>query len=127
MSNDIEPAIDPRPDTDLAALNLGESAGYRIYYRDQNGSVSILQYTGRSDTSEGHWGYGYHVTQEQHLGASMQAGFVNADRITVVTSLVDIASASLNFSIQVCTSRDNDWLLSKCWEQPRALVWEGGE
>lgn len=123
MSVDIEPPVEPQPDTDLAAVVVGESGGYRIYYRDKNNSVSVLQYTRSSNTDDSRWSYGYHVSQEEYTGASIQAGFVNADRITVITSLVSADQGYVfNYTIQVCTSQKTDWLQSKYRYPPLILI-----
>lgn len=106
MSNGANADL-PEDGTALAALVLGENGGYRIYYRTPPGMVTVLQSTQISTTGEGHWSYGYLVEQQSTLGPSIQAGFVNSDRITVATSL------SINASILVSTSQEHDWLIGK--------------
>ncbi len=92
------------------ALLLGTTEGYRIYYTDEDGSLSVLQYT-RGSTDDGRWSYGYHVNQRPTEGRpSIQAGFVNPDRITVISSNIDNADSA---AVQVCTSREDDWLISE--------------
>lgn len=107
VTADLRPPVLPQPDTDLAALVIGANGGYRIFYKDENFTTSILQYSGGSDTREGRWSYGGHVSQDDSTGVSIHAGFVNRDRLTVVMSDVDRAG---NFTVRVATSQEDDWL-----------------
>ena len=107
MTADLQPPVLPHPDTDLAALVVGETGGYRVFYKDENGTTSILQYKPRTDMSDGGWSYGGHISLDNTTGLSIHAGFVNPARITAVVSNVDDVG---NVTVRVATLQEDEWL-----------------
>lgn len=106
---------------------MGTHQGYRVYYKDEDGTVSVLQYMRDSDYPDGRWSYGHHTSPEISTGQSIQAGFVSPDRISVVSTLRQRdGDRTMDFSFQVCTAREqeHDWVVSKsdCYPQPAEKI-----
>lgn len=109
VTNDLKPRVIPHKDSDLAAVVVSETGGYRVFYKDENSTISILQYKPREDMESG-WSYGGHVSLDNTTGLSIDAGFVNPSRLTVVRPNVDGVG---NVTVGIATSRENDWIDGK--------------
>ncbi|KAI0834637.1 hypothetical protein F5Y06DRAFT_300491 [Hypoxylon sp. FL0890] len=69
------------PRTGIMAVNLGPIPGYRVYYQDESKEISILAYTPATST----WDTQDKVSRDAIEGFPISAGFIDANRVTVVT------------------------------------------
>ncbi|KAI1487278.1 hypothetical protein F5X96DRAFT_160583 [Biscogniauxia mediterranea] len=87
--------------TGLTALNLGEDAGYRVYFHDENMAIRYLRYT-----TADNWSTGSFVTQDQVQGTPIAGGFPD-------TSLITIVAPRDESNIEVSTFGSNGtWLVT---------------
>ena len=85
-------------ETGFAALLLGSTLGYRVYYHDKNQSVNQLDYT----NSNG-WSWGGFVSQDSTSSSAIHAAFSDKNNISVVTP-----RDSENFEVSRFNA-DNTW------------------
>ncbi|KAH6630428.1 hypothetical protein B0J18DRAFT_407678 [Chaetomium sp. MPI-SDFR-AT-0129] len=85
------------PNTGLAALVLGETTGYRVYYHDDDGAVNELQYLDNT------WRYRGIVSHDINNLPVLAAAFSGADNITVVSPRDDQNLAAARWM------RDQSW------------------
>ncbi len=85
-------------ETGLAALVLGQTAGYRVYFHDRNQSINQLSYT-----NDNGWQYGGLVSQDTQSSPAIHAAFADKSNITVVTP-----KDSRNIEVSRWNS-DNSW------------------
>lgn len=76
--NRVAPSI--HSNTGLAAVVLGESAGYRVYYHDTDGAVNELGYTNDDD-----WNYRGIISNDINSLPALAATFTQKENITVVS------------------------------------------
>ncbi|KAI3321769.1 hypothetical protein HD806DRAFT_545474 [Xylariaceae sp. AK1471] len=67
-------------DTGLAAVNLGSTNGYRVYYQQEDLTTSTMKYVPNEI-----WTWNGNVSQDSSKGFPIHAGFTDTDKITVVT------------------------------------------
>ncbi|KAL1871982.1 hypothetical protein VTK73DRAFT_1812 [Phialemonium thermophilum] len=76
--SDGAPSINEK--TGLAALLLGSTTGYRVYFHDANMTINELGYTTDTD-----WGYNGIVSQDPQISTAISAAFTGKNNITVVS------------------------------------------
>lgn len=73
-------ATTPSPSTGLAAVVLGEHAGYRVFYKDVSNRLRCLGYV-----PNGPWGDWGAVSNDETDAVAIAAAFTEWDNMTVVT------------------------------------------
>ncbi|KAK3330571.1 hypothetical protein B0H66DRAFT_527919 [Apodospora peruviana] len=80
--SNVAPSVSPN--SGLAALMLGPTAGYRIYFHDDDMAVNELKYT----VDDG-WSYTGIISPDAQLSSAIHAAFTGTNNITVVTARDD--------------------------------------
>jgi hypothetical protein len=90
-------------DTGLAAVNLGATDGYRVYYQQQDLTTSMLSYTPGEA-----WTWSGNISHDPQKGFPIHAGFTAADKITVVTPRdrgnIEVSTMQPNKTWVICES-----------------------
>lgn len=91
----------------LAAVLLGSTAGYRVYFHDNDGAINELTYTNSL------WSYTGIVSKDINSLPALAAAFTGTNNITIVSprDAQDIAATRLN--------SDSTWF--RCTGLPLAL------
>ncbi|KAJ4298723.1 hypothetical protein N0V88_003755 [Collariella sp. IMI 366227] len=99
VSNDAPP---PHSNSGLAAIVLGESGGYRVYYHDADGAINELKYT-----NEDGWSWNAVISHDINSLPALAAAFSSKNNITVVSSRDEqnIGATSLGISIDSAYTR----------------------
>ncbi|KAL2262939.1 hypothetical protein VTK26DRAFT_8865 [Humicola hyalothermophila] len=103
--NRLAPSI--HPDTGLAAVVLGATAGYRVYYHDNDGAINELAYTPGGD-----WEYLGVISNDINNLPALAATFTDKENITVVSARDDSNIALTRYN------KDETWHRATI---PRAL------
>lgn len=90
------------PRTALMSLNLGDTAGYRVYYQDERKETSTLAYSETTDV----WDTQGRVSGDSIKGIAISAGFMDINNITVVTPRDE---SNIEISTQ---QRDGTWVIA---------------
>ncbi|KAM7217321.1 hypothetical protein V8F06_007264 [Rhypophila decipiens] len=69
------------PNSGLATVLLGNTAGYRVYYHDENMAINELAYK-----PEGDWRHTAVISQDPQYSSAIAAAFDGNENITVVTA-----------------------------------------
>lgn len=92
------------PNTGLAALVLGETTGYRVYYHDDDGAVNELQYLNKV------WSHRGIVSHDINTLPVLAATFSGAENITVVSPRDDQNLAAAR------------WMKDETWSRSTTLM-----
>ncbi|KAI1327749.1 hypothetical protein F5Y16DRAFT_399035 [Xylariaceae sp. FL0255] len=97
-------AVSVHPQSGLAVVYIGPTAGYRVYYQQQDLTISILNYN-PNPVNNG-WSLTGNVSQDPLKGLSLSTGLTDSDKITVV-------SPRDGGNIEVSEMQpDNSWVIS---------------
>jgi hypothetical protein len=90
----------------LAAVVLGSTAGYRVYYHDNDGAISELSYTSSTD-----WQYTGIISQDINSLPALAAAFSGTNNITVASARDQRNIATTRYN------KDETWF--RCTHPPR--------
>ena len=100
-----------KQNTSLASVILGEDAGYRIYYQDDNNYTCALSYSG----SQGIWKYDGVISHDSAQGSAISAVWTTPEDIHV-------ARTRVGGEIEVAKLRNN-----VTWDISESPVRSGGK
>jgi hypothetical protein len=96
--------------TGLAAVLLGGTSGYRVFFHNSTGNVHQLVYTPKNG-----WGDGISITPDLPAGKSLSAAFYGTSNMSIIYPLDDNA---IEISEYNSDGKFHDCMLIHLWSSP---------